>query len=366
MPLVEKAYAKLCGCYYALERGNESDALVDLTGGVALTMDLRCPQLPRAELAARLSAFQERGYLLGCARNRGGCCRGIAQDHAYQLLRVHAAVPMLTGERVDLVHLRSPWARAEWAGDWCPSSAVWDLVAPSVRAAVRADRAAAEGSFFMLLDDFCAVFDKLYLCKTALSSSGTASVRGSWSRARGTSGGSADCAAWACNPQYRLTVDCPVLALLVLSQRDRRRAFEPDAEAQPIGFSLFRRARGGKRVVFAEGGAGSGGAELLERVCFCDMRERALLVRMTPEAAPYVVVPALFRPHMGSAFLLTVFAEPTARVALEPVAEWAHTRRFCGRWTDDLCGGCTNHLAWRRNPSFTLSCSKNDEEDGEE
>ena len=350
--VVEKAYAKLCGCYYALERGNESDALVDLTGGVALTMDLRCPQLPRSELAQRLSAFQGRGYVLGCARNHGGDCRGIAQDHAYQLVRVLPQLPLLTGERVDLVQLRSPWARACWRGDWCPESPVWDLVAPAVRASLRADRACAEGSFYMLADDLCAVFDKLYLCRAAPDTYGAVTVRGSWARDARTSGGRSDCATWVCNPQYRITVDRPVLALLVLSQRDRRRAFSPTAAAQPIGFSLFRRAEGGRRVVFAEGVAPHG--ELLERACFCDMRERTLLARLLPEEGPYVVVPALYRPGAQSAFLFTVFAENAARIDVAPAAEWPCVRRCCGRWTAERSGGCSNYASWRRNPSFTL------------
>ncbi|CAJ0746269.1 5675_t:CDS:2, partial [Entrophospora sp. SA101] len=37
--LLEKAYAKLCKCYEALEAGSASDALVDLTGTVPETIE---------------------------------------------------------------------------------------------------------------------------------------------------------------------------------------------------------------------------------------------------------------------------------------------------------------------------------------
>jgi hypothetical protein len=69
--LMEKAYAKLHGCYYALDGGNTTEALVDLTGGAGMKMKLADPKY--AEEAAsgalweRLQRYVEWGYLLGCA-----------------------------------------------------------------------------------------------------------------------------------------------------------------------------------------------------------------------------------------------------------------------------------------------------------
>lgn len=39
--LLEKAYAKLCGCYENLDGGNTSDALIDMTGGIQETFEIK-------------------------------------------------------------------------------------------------------------------------------------------------------------------------------------------------------------------------------------------------------------------------------------------------------------------------------------
>lgn len=41
---MEKAYAKLHGCYEALNGGNMAEALVDLTGGCSEKFNLEAPE----------------------------------------------------------------------------------------------------------------------------------------------------------------------------------------------------------------------------------------------------------------------------------------------------------------------------------
>lgn len=41
VPLIEKSYAKLFGCYGALTGGHTRDALVDLTGGISSDINLK-------------------------------------------------------------------------------------------------------------------------------------------------------------------------------------------------------------------------------------------------------------------------------------------------------------------------------------
>ena len=372
--LAEKAYAKLCGCYAVLEGGSAADALVDLTGGVALTVDLRSAALARDALAAQLARAQAGAgrYLVGCARGARGAWRGIVPGHAYQVLRVLHAVPLAggAGASVDLVHVRSPWARSPWTGAWAPASPAWHTVEPSASVQLGAVRAAADadGSFFMDAGDLCAAFDTLCLCRTDLAGCRTAAVRGAW--APGSSaGGSRDCPTWACNPQYRVTVDRPAHVFVVVSQADTRYAFSAGAAAssetttplgQPLemGFSVYARCTEGKRVVCPEGLERHG--VLCTHAALAAMRERALPVRLTPEDGPVVVVPALASPGVAGRFVLTVVATspPDARVHIAPVAEWAHTRVCRGRWALPRCGGCfrggDDDEGWRRNPTYVL------------
>lgn len=39
--LLEKAYAKLCGCYENLDGGNTTDALIDMTGGIQESFEIK-------------------------------------------------------------------------------------------------------------------------------------------------------------------------------------------------------------------------------------------------------------------------------------------------------------------------------------
>uniref|UniRef100_A0A8B9R7J4 Calpain 5b n=1 Tax=Astyanax mexicanus TaxID=7994 RepID=A0A8B9R7J4_ASTMX len=70
--LVEKAYAKVYGCYEALDGGNTADALVDFTGGVSEPMDLLEGQMAQDEVARnqlfeRVLKVHNRDGLISCS-----------------------------------------------------------------------------------------------------------------------------------------------------------------------------------------------------------------------------------------------------------------------------------------------------------
>ncbi|CAJ0964403.1 unnamed protein product [Ranitomeya imitator] len=70
--LVEKAYAKLVGCYEALDGGNTADALVDFTGGVSEPTELSEGDYinddhKRNDLFERVLKVHNRGGLISCS-----------------------------------------------------------------------------------------------------------------------------------------------------------------------------------------------------------------------------------------------------------------------------------------------------------
>uniref|UniRef100_A0A3P9QIZ7 Calpain catalytic domain-containing protein n=1 Tax=Poecilia reticulata TaxID=8081 RepID=A0A3P9QIZ7_POERE len=118
--LLEKAYAKLFGCYESLAGGNTGDAVVDFSGAVAEAIDLQ----------------KEKYYGFGLeSRTDNGLVRG----HAYSVTDVkrvrlgHGLLAYFKNETIPLIRLRNPWGKTEWTGAWSDSSEEWSKVGDTER-----------------------------------------------------------------------------------------------------------------------------------------------------------------------------------------------------------------------------------------
>ncbi|KAF7230263.1 calpain-5 [Nothobranchius furzeri] len=180
--LLEKAYAKLNGCYEALEGGNTTEALIDFTGGVSESLSLDCKALSlhkdqRKSLFQTLSKIHEHKSLITCSiRPAEGetvesvldC--GLVRGHAYGITAVRKVrlVERLlrTGgsPRVFLVRMRNPWGTADWRGAWSQGSKQWQELS-------RAEREKMGlivrdvGEFWMNFQDFCRYFTDVVVCR---------------------------------------------------------------------------------------------------------------------------------------------------------------------------------------------------------
>lgn len=129
VPLIEKAYAKLFGCYEALRSGNIDDGLVDMTGYACEKKTLHDRSanfsLDPDTFWEQLLDFEERGCLMGCSRSGGvehaleidGEQTGIVTGHAYGLNRVFefADSDMENPRKTHrLILIRNPWGQTEW------------------------------------------------------------------------------------------------------------------------------------------------------------------------------------------------------------------------------------------------------------
>uniref|UniRef100_A0A915D651 Calpain catalytic domain-containing protein n=1 Tax=Ditylenchus dipsaci TaxID=166011 RepID=A0A915D651_9BILA len=111
-PLLEKAYAKLNGSYEALEGGHSSDAMEDMTGGLAERLtDLM--QIKRS-LIKQIYSSNQMGSLMGCSMGRNSLAdsnhrmpNGLITSHAYSITDAKnigsASSPMW------LLRIRNPW-----------------------------------------------------------------------------------------------------------------------------------------------------------------------------------------------------------------------------------------------------------------
>ena len=219
--LIEKAFAKSCGSYFALRSGQTHTAYEDLTGCPSENITLaqykskdglwaliqKCAKL-QCPLAC--GTFTQAEYdKMGWSEEKLTSQTGLRGEHAYSILDAKE----YKGTR--LVQIRNPWGHGEWRGAWSDNDkARWTDERVRAFGATFGD----DGVFFMEFKDVFSFFNNLYLCYTH-SSNGkrfteTRAAR-SFSAADRT----------AC---YRFTVKSRTEVMAGLHQRDRRDPRAPE------------------------------------------------------------------------------------------------------------------------------------------
>lgn len=177
VPLIEKAMAKMHGCYEALVSGRSVEALSALTGAPCESIALQshsCAEDPvDADLIwARLLSSRAAGFLMGASCGGGNMQLdeeefgrvGLKSRHAYSLLDVRCV------DGLRLLRLRNPWGHFAWNGDWADGSPLWTA---RLRALLL-PHGAGEGVFWMAFADVLRYFDSIDICK----------VRNDWNEIR--------------------------------------------------------------------------------------------------------------------------------------------------------------------------------------
>ncbi|XP_061566510.1 calpain-1 catalytic subunit [Cololabis saira] len=325
--LLEKAYAKLNGCYEALSGGSTSEGFEDFTGGVTEMYELR--KAP-SNLFGIIGRAIERGSLLGCSIDitsshdmEAVTFKKLVKGHAYSVTAVDEVV--YRGNLTKLVRIRNPWGEVEWTGSWSDNSREWDNVDRSVRS--RLQNRSEDGEFWMSFSDFLREFNRLEICNLtadALHNSqmkkwSSSLYQGEWRRGS-TAGGCRNFPAtfWL-NPQFKITLQHPDTSgepecsfLVGLMQKDRRKKRREGKDMETIGFAVYEvpkehTGRSGihlKRDFFLTH-ASSARSEL-----FINLRE--VSSRLQLPAGEYVIVPSTFEPHKEADFCLRVFSEKPA------------------------------------------------------
>ena len=166
VPLIEKAFAKLHGCYEALTSGHCIEGLATLTGAPCEKIVLQTAHVDPHMIWAKLLSCRESKFLMGAAcGSRTTNIKddeydrwGLKSHHAYSVLDVQEC----EGNR--LVRLRNPWGKFSWKGAWSDKAEDWNTI-PEDKRGKMMPHGAGEGIFWISLDDFMRYFYCIDVCK---------------------------------------------------------------------------------------------------------------------------------------------------------------------------------------------------------
>ncbi|XP_054649434.1 calpain-5a isoform X2 [Dunckerocampus dactyliophorus] len=329
--LVEKAYAKLCGCYEALDGGNTADALTDFTGGVSQLINLteiatKNDGENSKELFERVLKVHNRGGLISCSikvtntnNMEDKLPSGLVMGHAYAVTDVRKVklgrglMATLKSEKVNMIRIRNPWGQSEWTGAWSDSSDEWKQVSKSEREAMCVV-VQNDGEFWMNFDDFITNFTDLIMCRLINTSHVSLHktwdevlVRGSWRKdknaMRNRAGGCANNKeSFLQNPQYMFKVKKSVDEVLISLQQKDRVATEKEEQRQnlAIGFDIYRVELNRKFRMHAPQQKVGGSTY---------MNSRSVFQRTDLKYGRYVVIPTTYDANLEGEFLLRIFTD---------------------------------------------------------
>uniref|UniRef100_A0AAR2JXV7 Calpain catalytic domain-containing protein n=1 Tax=Pygocentrus nattereri TaxID=42514 RepID=A0AAR2JXV7_PYGNA len=338
--LLEKAYAKLNGCYEALSGGSTTEGFEDFTGGIAETYELR--SAPR-DMFQIIKKALECGALLGCSIDSGFkyyfntsfvslqitsaadseaiTYQKLVKGHAYS---VTGAIEVNYRSRKEkLIRVRNPWGQVEWTGAWSDNSSEWNSVNASERENVKAD----DGEFWMSFSDFLRHYSRVEICTLTPDTLTSDSVKhwsvckfdGSWRRGSTAGGCRNHPYTFWMNPQYKIKLEeedddpadnevgCSIVIGLI--QKNRRRLRKSGEDMHTIGYAIYEVPKEfyGQKEVHLSKEFFLAHAQKARSETFINLREVSTRFKLPP--GEYLVVPSTFEPHKNGDFCVRVFSE---------------------------------------------------------
>nr|XP_020454661.1 calpain-5-like isoform X2 [Monopterus albus] len=330
--LLEKAYAKLSGCYESLDGGNTADAVVDFSGAVAETIDLETDayykdQKKQDQLFEDLQKVFDRGGIISCSimaephELEAKMANGLVKGHAYSVTAVkkvrlgHGLLAFFKNETIPLIRMRNPWGTIEWKGAWSDSSEEWSKVGNKERAnlgIVVED----DGEFWMSFTDWCKFFTSADVCR--LINTSLISVHktwnevvhfGSWTKNTdpllNRCGGCANHKqTFLQNPQYLFDLTKEDDEVMIsLQQRDMKiHRKTGQGENLTIGLSIFRVELNRKYRMH----------DILTQNCVGSttyINARTVFFRIKLPQGRYLIIPTTYRPQMLGDYMIRVFTD---------------------------------------------------------
>ncbi|KAM9718696.1 calpain-10 isoform 2-T2 [Menidia menidia] len=393
--LLEKAYAKLHGSYELLWAGQVSEALVDLTGGLAERWSLGdvgpeeeqqaeqdSDQMRRKKLNLSLLRPVKDDCALSCSTHStpAGVCE-LGQYHALTVME-WLDVKKASGSEERLLRIRNPWGRCCWGGAWTQSGAGWSCIDPVLASDLQSR--VAEGEFWLDEAEFRSQFDDVTVGYPISKDGHLKSIytgnllthnhqlAGRWIKGL-SAGGSRNSSSYSNNPKFWLKVCERGEVLASLLQHRKWRNTEKRAQTQrnddnntqhqhyqAIALHVWKVEK--KRFNLSR--------VLNKLPCastHCHAYEREVVLHRYLEPGHYLLIPSTYQPGAEARFLIRVFSSsstslsalksPAPSLPLTTDGEW-ETSYFQGLWeAGRTAGGSRNFPSHWQNPCFPFTVS---------
>lgn len=328
VPLVEKAYAKLQGNYDNIGiGGHTTNALVDFTGGISESIDLRKIRSSPGDLFDVMYAMMQKSSMMACDIQSQTVAttpesNGLYKGHAYSITNVIRLTSK--DETLRLLRLRNPWGKNEWLGPWSDRSLDWQAIPDQVKQEIGM-QVKREGEFWMSFEDFLMNFDFLWVCHLepdAISEEiAMENHQAMWESTKYMSEWISGYNAGGCgnppnqylfwrNPQFSLTIpaDADHVTDVVVSLMQESLRIDQNFS---IGFMIYKVREGSARLLDGENYDRSELRLTQPPNNFINLRE--VTVHSQLEPGQYVIIPCTFYPNQQIKFLLRVFTETAAQ-----------------------------------------------------
>uniref|UniRef100_A0A8C2HS98 Calpain-2 catalytic subunit n=1 Tax=Cyprinus carpio TaxID=7962 RepID=A0A8C2HS98_CYPCA len=328
--LLEKAYAKLNGCYEALSGGSTIEGFEDFTGGIAEVHELA---KAGPNLFKTIQKALSWGSLLGCsiditdsADSEAITSQKLVKGHAYSVTGVDEVE--YRGNLTKLIRIRNPWGQVEWTGAWSDG---W------VTQCWLQNTQSEDGEFWMSFSDFLQNYSRVEICNLTPDALSDDSINkwalsnfdGNWRKGT-TAGGCRNYpnSFWM-NPQFLIKLEeqdddptdnevgCSFVVGLI--QKNRRKMRKVGEDMHTIGFAIYEVSSRtpclefvGQRNVHLDRNFFQRHASAARSETFINLREVCSRFCLPP--GEYLIVPSTFEPNKDGDFCVRVFSEKQINV----------------------------------------------------
>uniref|UniRef100_A0A671QVY0 Calpain-2 catalytic subunit n=1 Tax=Sinocyclocheilus anshuiensis TaxID=1608454 RepID=A0A671QVY0_9TELE len=323
--LLEKAYAKLNGCYEALSGGSTTEGFEDFTGGIAEVHELSKAGPNLFKVIQKALSW---GSLLGCsiditdsADSEAITSQKLVKGHAYSVTGAEEVEDR--GNLTKLIRIRNPWGQVEWTGAWSDGSSEWRQISDSDREKLSCK--AEDGEFWMSFSDFLRHYSRVEICNLTPDALSDDSINkwalskfdGNW-RKGSTAGGCRNYPnSFYMNPQFLIKMEeqdddptdnevgCSFVVGLI--QKNRRKMRKVGEDMHTIGFAIYDCFH---QNVHLDRNFFQRNASAARSETFINLREVCSRFCLPP--GEYLIVPSTFEPNKDGDFCVRVFSEKQA------------------------------------------------------